>query len=304
MMTEQAVISLGNVRKSYKGGFDLGPINLEVEPGRIVAVVGPNGAGKSTLFKILMNLIQPDSGNAALFGRAYPRDEVEIKRSIGYVPEREVGHDEMSATTMGEFISHWYPRWNHGLYQDLLVRYEVDPYRRFGELSRGAQRRLSFALALAKGTELLLLDEPTAGVDPFGRREILEDISRFVHLGAGVKTAVFATHVMEEARRIADHVVLLADGKCLGLHEKRALLEGWKTFWVGGEPGADVPGVVEVEVGRPTRIVTDSPEETAEALSSENVRIVREGSVDLEKILSYLMRRREERHIRSAHTGE
>jgi ABC-2 type transport system ATP-binding protein len=293
-MTRHPVISLGDVRKSYPA-FDLGPINLEVKPGHIVAVVGPNGAGKSTMFGILMNLIRPDSGYVALFGRAHPQEEVEIKRRVGYVPERAQGHDEMSANTLGEFVSRWYPLWNQELYRDLLMRYEVDPYKRFGELSRGVQRRLSFALALARGTELLLLDEPTAGVDPFGRKEMLEDISRFVHRGAGVKTVVFATHVMEEARRIADDVVLLADGTFLGLHEKGTLLEGWKTFWVEEVPQAEVPGVVEVEVGRPTRIVTDSPEETAEWLSSENVRIVREGSVDLETVLSHLSRRSTER---------
>ena len=197
---------------------------------------------------------------------------------------------DLSVNTLGAFVSHWYPRWNQELYRELLVRYEVDPYKRFDKLSRGDQRRLTFALALAQGTELLLLDEPTAGVDPFGRKEMLEDISRFVHLGAGVKTVVFATHVMEEARRVADHVVLLADGKSLGLHEKRTLLKGWKTFWVDRVPGGDVPGVVEVKAGSPTCIVTNSPEETAKALFSENVQIVYEGPVDLEKVLSHLSR--------------
>jgi ABC-2 type transport system ATP-binding protein len=303
-MTEYPVISLEDVRKSYGGGFELGPIDLEVEPGRIVAVVGPNGSGKSTLFGILMNLLHPDSGHVSLFGRTYPQGEVEIKRRIGFVPERATGHDDLSATTLGEFVSHWYPRWNQDLYRDLLVRYEVDPYKRFDELSRGAQRRLSFALALAQGTELLLLDEPTAGVDSFGRQEILEDISRFVHLGAGLKTVVFATHVMEEARRIADYVAFLVDGKLLGYFEKDVLLKGWKTLWVDGVPGEDVPGIVEVEDGNPVRIVSDSPRETTETLSARNVRIVRKGRVDLEEILKYLMRRRGEKRIRSSRTGE
>ena len=302
-MTGHPVISLEDVRKSYRG-FELGPISLEIEPGHIVAVVGPNGAGKSTLFEILMNLIHPDSGNVSLFGLDHPQDEVEIKQRIGYVPERAAGHDDMSATTLGEFVSHWYPRWNQELYRDLLVRYGVGPHKRFDELSGGARRRLSFALALAQGTELLLLDEPTAGVDPPYRREMLEDISRYVRLGSGVKTVVFATHVMEEARRIADYVALLADGRLLGLFEKDVLLKKWKTFWVDGEPGADVPGVVEVEVGSPTRIVTNSPEETARALYSQNVRIVRRGRVDLEEILEYLTRWRGEKRIRSSHTGE
>jgi ABC-2 type transport system ATP-binding protein len=292
-MTEHPVISLRDVRKSY-GDFELGPVDLSVEPGHIVAVVGPNGSGKSTLFGILMNLIQPDSGEVSLFGGTYPGDEVAIKRRIGYVPERSVGHDEMSASALGEFLSRWYPTWDQGLYQDLLLRSEIDPDKRFGKLSKGVQRRLSFALALATGPELLLLDEPTAGIDPFARTEILEDLSRFVHHSDG-RTVVFATHVMEEARRIADHVVLLADGEFLGLHEKGVLLNGWETFWVDREAEGGVPGVVEVEVGSPTRIVSDSPDETAEALSSENIRIVRKGSVDLEEILSHLARRSKER---------
>jgi ABC-2 type transport system ATP-binding protein len=154
------------------------------------------------------------------------------------------------------------------------------------------QRRLAFALAAASGSELLLLDEPTAGVDPFARREMLEDISRFMQ--DGDRTVVFATHVMEEVRRIADYVVLLVDGDFLGLHEKDALLERWRTLWVDREPEGDVPGVVGVESGRPTRIVSDSPQETGEALWAENIRIVRSGALDLEEVLSHLMRRSEE----------
>ena len=291
-MTERPVISLEDVRKSY-GNFELGPIDLEVEPGHIVAIVGPNGSGKSTLFGILTNLIRPDSGNVALFGGTYPRDEVEIKRRVSYVPERATGHDEMSANSLGAFVSHSYPQWNRALYRDLLMRYEVDPYKKFGQLSRGVQRRLSFALALAASPDLLLLDEPTAGVDPFGRKKILEDISRFVHRDAGVKTVVFATQVMEEAMRIADHMVLLTNGESLGLHEKGALfalLDRWKTFWVEGKPGADVPGAAEIEPGSPTRVVTHSPEKTAEWFSSHNVRIVRKGPVDMETVFTHLSR--------------
>ena len=290
-MTQGPVISLKDVRKSY-GGFELGPVNLSVEPGYVVALVGPNGGGKSTLLGMLMNLIQPDSGEVTLFGCTYPDDEVAIKRRIGYVPERPVGHDEMSASSLGEFVSRWYPRWDRRLYEGLIDRARVAPDKRFGELSKGVQRRLAFALALATGSELLLLDEPATGVDPFVRREMLEDVSRFVRDGHhGDGTVVFATHVLEEVRRIADYVAILVDGEFLGLHEKDALLEGWKTFWVDREPDAEVPGVVEVERGSLTRIVSDSPEETAGALSARDIRIVRNGPLDLEEILSHLMRR-------------
>jgi ABC-2 type transport system ATP-binding protein len=304
-MTETPVISLKDVRKSY-GNFELGPVDLEIEPGYVVAVVGPNGGGKSTLIRLLMNLIQPDSGDVRLFGGTYPDDEVAIKRRIGYVPERSLGHDEMSAKSSVEFVSRFYPTWDRWLYEDLFERLDIEPDRRFGELSKGVQRRLSFALALATGSELLILDEPTAGVDPFARREMLEYISRFMN--DGDRTVVFATHVMEEVRRIADYVVFLADGEFLGLHEKDALLEEWKTFWVDTEPEEDVPGVVEVEGGSPVRLVSGSPRETAEALSARNVRIVRSGALDLEEILSHLMRRNEEgrreaSRVESRHEG-
>jgi ABC-2 type transport system ATP-binding protein len=297
-MKETPVLSLRGTRKVY-GDFEFGPIDLRVEPGYVVAVVGPNGGGKSTLMRMLMNLVQPDSGEVRLFGGAYPDDEVAIKRRIAYVPERPVGHDEMGAKSLGEFVLRFYPRWDQRVYQDLLRRARVEPDKRFGELSKGVQRRLSFALALATGAELLLLDEPTAGVDPFARREMLDEVSRFMeggHRGDG-RTVVLATHVMEEVRRVADYVAFLVDGSLRGLYEKDALLEGWRSFWVDGEPEGGVPGVVEVEGGSPSRLVSDSPRETVGALSAQNARVVGSGALDLEEILSHLMRKSGEQSV-------
>jgi ABC-2 type transport system ATP-binding protein len=99
---------------------------------------------------------------------------------------------------------------------------------------------------------------------------------------------------MEEVRRVADYVVFLLDGYFLGLHEKDALLEQRKTLWVNREPVGDVAGAVEVEDGSPTHIVFDSPRETGEALSAENIRTIRSGTLDPEEILSHLMRRGKE----------
>jgi ABC-2 type transport system ATP-binding protein len=182
---------------------------------------------------------------------------------------------------------------------------EIEPDNKFGELSAGTQRRLTVALAMATGSELLLLDEPTAGLDPFARRRVLEGISRFMtDERYGDRTVVFATHVLEEVRRIADYVAFLVDGKLLGLFEKDALLDRWKTFWLDREPEIDVPGMIERESSNPARIVSDSPRETEEALCAQNIRIVRSGALDLEEILSHLMRRSGDRHISSSFTGE
>jgi ABC-2 type transport system ATP-binding protein len=296
-MTRTPVISLRDVRKSYKA-FDLGPINLAVQAGFVIAIVGPNGGGKSTLFEMLMNLLKPTSGEINLFGGAYPRDEVAIRQKIGYAPERPSGYDGLSPKALREVVSHFYPRWDQRFYEDLLEGVAVEPDEKFGELSEGTRRRLTFALAAATGSELLLLDQPTAGLDPFARREIFEGVSRFMADGRhGDRTVVFTTHVMEEVRRIADYVAFLVDGNLLGLFEKEALLEGWKTFWLDRKPKSHVPGLVGVEGANPVRIVSDSPRETAEALGAQNVRIIRSGPLDLEEILSHLMRRREERRF-------
>lgn len=299
-LPQSPMISLESVRKSYKGGFELGPIDLEIKPGHVVAVLGPNGAGKSTLFGMLMNLLNPDSGKVTLFGLSHPRDEVAIKQRIGYVPEYDLFHDKMSAEYLGGFVSHWYPNWNQELYEDLIGRARIDPRQKFGKLSKGLKRRLHFALALAVGPRLLLLDEPTTGVDLFARREMLEDAWRFVRDGRDgegtQRTVVFATHAVEEARQIADQVVFLADGQFLGLHDKGVLLDGWKTLLVDGRPEEDTPGVVELECGSPTRVVSDSWRETELSLSAQDVRVVREESITLEEVLSHLMHTsREER---------
>src|SRR5215217_2076745 len=123
-MNGTPVISLREIGKSY-GNFELGPVNLNIEAGYVVAVVGSNGGGKSTLIRMLMNLVQPDSGELKLFGGIYPDDEVAIKQRVGYVPERSLGHDEMSAKAMGEFVSRFYPGWDQRLYEDLLQRARI-----------------------------------------------------------------------------------------------------------------------------------------------------------------------------------
>lgn len=286
-MTDAPIISLESVEKSY-GNFTLGPVNLEIESGYVVAVVGPNGSGKSTLFRMLMNLSHPGSGEVSLFGGGYPEDEVEIKQRVGYVPETAVGHDEMTAKDLARFVSRWYPRWDQKFYEDLVDRSDIETDKRFKDLSKGMRRRLSFALAAATRAELLLLDEPTDGVDPFARREMLEEI--VAHVQDGERTVLLATHVMEEVRRIADYVAFLVDGAFLGLYEKDALLERWRTLWVSGKPGAETPGVVEIEDGNPVRVVSDSPSETEDALARDGIRVVRSGALDLEEILAHLMR--------------
>ena len=296
-MSQTPLISLRDLRKSYRD-FEFGPVDLEVEAGYVVTVIGPNGSGKSTLFGMLMNLIQPDSGERELFGLSYPKDEVAIKQRIGYVPERSLGHDGMRVKDLAEFVSYWYPHWDWRLYREIVGPLDIDSDRPFGRLSKGVQHRLSFALALATGADLLLLDEPTSGVDLLARKEMLEeDIPRFMEAGDKTRNraVVFSTHVVEEVRCVADYVAVLVDGEFRGLHAKDTLLKRWKTLWVDREPEGAIAGAVEVKGGSLTRIVSDSPEETAEALLAQSIRIICREAMDLKEILSHLMRKKRAR---------
>jgi ABC-2 type transport system ATP-binding protein len=284
-----AVISIQNVTRSY-GAFRLGPVDLEIEPGYVVGIVGPNGSGKTTLFRMLMNLTTPDSGEIELFGTRFPEEEASIKQRIGYMPESPIGYEEMTPSTLGAFVSYWYPGWDQRCFDAFLANAGIPADKRFGDLSKGMQRRVSFALARASDADLLLLDEPTSGVDPFARREMMDEISNYMQ--DGDRTVLMATHSMEEVRRMCDYVVLIHDGSYVGKYEKDALLEQWRTLWVDREPPASVPGVVRIDPGTPVRIVTNNPGETEQELSWEGIQVIRRGPVDLEEILGFLMRER------------
>lgn len=280
------VLSVTKLSKSY-GDFRLGPIDLDIEPGYVVAVVGPNGSGKSTLFRMLMNLISPDVGDVRLFGKSYDDGEVGIKQRVAYLPERSIGQETMTAAELGAFHARWYSSWNGTQYQAALKAMGIERGKPFGQLSKGMQRRLAFALATSTEADVLLLDEPTDGVDPFARRDMLADISRFMQQGD--RTVLFATHNMDEVRRIADYVMFLVDGAFLGLFEKDALLEQWRTLWLDKAPATDTPGVVVVDTANPVRVVSSQWRETAEALEAQDVSIVRSSAIDLTEILAHLM---------------
>lgn len=283
-------VSLAGVTKSY-GGFTLGPVHLTLEPGYVSAIVGPNGSGKTTLFRLLMGLSRPDDGEVRLLGGRLPEDEVEVKRKVGYVPERAVGHDDLTAGELGLFVSRWYPEWDEACYRRLVERFEVDPKTSYAKLSRGTQKRLSFAAALACRPKLLLLDEPTDGVDPIARRTMLDEISAFADDPAGGRAVLLATHDMEEVRRIADYVAFLAKGRFLGLHEKDSLLASWRAFWVEKVPHGNLPGVTSAESGAPVRLVSDAPRETRAALEERGVGVLKSAPLELDEILTHLVRR-------------
>lgn len=281
------VISMQDVTKSY-GSFRLGPLDLELEPGYVYAVVGPNGSGKSTMFRLLMNLVHPDAGEVRLFDKT-GEDDVSAKARIGYVPERTTGQEQMKVGDLGAFTARWFPTWDLAGYEGALDAMGVERSKQFGTLSKGMQRRVAFALALASDPELLVLDELTDGVDPFARRDFVAEIGRYME--PGDRTIVFATHNMDEVRRLADFVIFLVDGAYLGMYEKDALLDSWRRIRVERLPDEELPGVVRVGHDWPAELVSEEWRATAAALEERGIVVEQAAPLELAEILEELMTR-------------
>jgi ABC-2 type transport system ATP-binding protein len=282
--------SITAVRKSYGNAFQLGPLDLRLEPGFITAVVGPNGSGKSTLFRMLMGLTQADNGTIRLFGGTYPQDDVAIKRRIGYVPET-TDYEELFRTVgdLVAFTASWYPTWDSRRYADLAERFGIGgDQQRIRGMSKGTQRKLALTVALSHQPDLLLLDEPSSGLDPFAWRQMLDELHDFVKQDG--KAVLMATHIMDEVKRLADYVVFLYNGRQIGQFEKDALLDEWRLFWVQGAPArlGSLPGVVAVQEGSPTQLLTRSPVETEAALKEYGIDVLRRQPLELDEIFMHM----------------
>jgi ABC-2 type transport system ATP-binding protein len=216
------VLMLDNVCKSYSG-FDLRNVSFELPRGYIMGFVGPNGAGKTTTIRLIMNLARPDSGHITVLGQQMPANQIELKRRIGYVPENHEFYSDMTVEWTAHFVRRHYPTWNEERFRDSLRRYDVDPRKKVGALSKGTRAKLAMALALAHHPELLILDEPTSGLDPVVRRELLSDLLEFV--ADGNRSVLFSTHITSDLERVADYITLIVNGQVAASDEREAMLE-------------------------------------------------------------------------------
>lgn len=216
---------LKGVRKDY-GDFRLRISDLALERGYVMGLVGRNGAGKSTTIKILMNLVYPDGGDVRVLGLRQPRDEMEIKRRVGYVSEEPVFYGDMTVAWMARLVRGYYPTWDDGLFRAYLRKFAIDPYKKVKELSRGTKVKLALTLALSHRPELLILDEPTSGVDPVVRHEILEEIGEIIRDEG--RTVLLSSHITQDIERVADYVAIIERGEVVDFSDKESILDRWK----------------------------------------------------------------------------
>lgn len=195
-------------------GFTLGPLSLELRPGERVALVGPNGAGKSTTLRAIAGRLSRYQGSVRVLGSEARDAPVELRSRVGVLGEELLGFDWMTVREHMQLLAAFYPTWDEERVARLARRMELPWDTRLANLSKGNRVKVSLVAALAFGPEVLLLDEPTSGIDPVMRAELLSQVDECAPLG-GECAVVFSTHILEDVEALADRVILLSDGRVL-----------------------------------------------------------------------------------------
>jgi len=210
-MTEP-VIELDGVDKTYRC-FVLSDVRLRLEAGQIMGFVGPNGAGKSTTIRILMAMVRPDRGTVRVLGRDLPAEQAAAKRDIGFVSEDMRLHANATLGWHMRLVASIYPGWDPKYAEALLGRFNLQAEQQIKHLSHGERVKATLLLVLARRPRLLLLDEPTTGLDPRSKLEVQSFIEEV--MATHDATIVLTTHDMDEATRLCHRLAILADGRVI-----------------------------------------------------------------------------------------
>lgn len=216
------ILEINNLVKRYKD-FKLGEISLSLEPGTILGIVGPNGAGKTTLIKSILGMVVKESGDIKVFGKNLETDGVEIRDRIGFVSNEISVKDLVTPKLLGKIYGNFYSKWNQELYDDYLLRFELPPSKRLNKLSQGMQMKTSLAFALSHDADLLILDEPTAGLDPIFREEIIDILLQ--KLEDTSKSIIISSHITSDLDKCADYLLVMNKGKTLLSGAKDEIIE-------------------------------------------------------------------------------
>lgn len=206
-----AVIETTELTKSYGDHEAVRGLNLSVQAGSVCAFLGQNGAGKSSTIKMLLGMIHPTSGRGSVLGHCIDkeRESLLIRQKVAFVAEDKRLYDYMSVSQIIQFTKSFFPKWNHALEVRLLEQFELPPERKIRQLSKGMRTKLALLLGFARGCELLILDEPTEGLDPVAIEDVLQIV---VSLAAQGTTIFFSSHQIAEVEQVADHVVMIDRG--------------------------------------------------------------------------------------------
>ena len=206
-----AAIDVANLSRRFDSKLALDQVALAVPRGCVFGLVGENGAGKTTLIKHLLGLLRAETGTVRVFGRDPVADPVGVLGRIGYLSEARDLPPWMRVDELLRYSQAFYPKWDTSYAESLRKQFTLEPAAKIKNLSRGESAKAGLLIALAHRPDLLLLDEPSSGLDPVVRRDILEAIIRTV--ADEGRTVFFSSHLLDEVERVSDQVAMLVEGK-------------------------------------------------------------------------------------------
>jgi ABC-2 type transport system ATP-binding protein len=227
--------------------FALRDIDLALPEGEVMGLVGANGAGKTTLLRLLTGLAAPDAGHVEVLGHVLPAAQVEAKRGIGFASEDMRLYRGQSLAWHMDLVRRIYPEWDDAYAEVLLRRFDLRPQQALGGFSHGQRVKALLLLCLARRPRLLLLDEPTTGLDPVARAEVLEALADV--LRDERRSVLFSSHNTHDIEQLADRITFLHQGRLVASCDKESFLERWRrVLCLGGAvPGlADWPELAQV----------------------------------------------------------
>ncbi|MEG2511577.1 MAG: ABC transporter ATP-binding protein, partial [Bacilli bacterium] len=215
-------IEINNLKKSFKE-FKLDILKFNVKEGYITGFIGPNGSGKTTTIKLIMNMLFKDEGSIKILGTEVSNDNISIKEKIGYVGETSGYLGESKLKNIKKMVCRFYKDWDDSLYNKYIRKFKLDENKIYKELSSGEKRQFDLIIALSHHPKLIIMDEPTANLDPLVRNEFLEILQE--HMENEDVTVFYSTHITSDLDKASDYIALIFEGKIILYGEKDTLIE-------------------------------------------------------------------------------
>ena len=235
-MSAAEAIHVDGVTVRYGRKTAVDGVTLNVAPGSVYALLGRNGAGKSSLVRCVLGEQKPESGKVSLLGEDVWSHRASLMQRVGVVSEEADAPPTMRVDALARFSASLYPRWDRAAFDERLTRFAVAPRARYGDLSKGQKKQVSVALALAQEPELLVLDDPTLGLDVVARKSLFEEV--IAELADRGTTVFLTTHDLAGVETIADRVAMMVDGRIVLDEELESLKSRFRRVRFAAQPTA------------------------------------------------------------------
>jgi len=225
-------IEIRNLSKDLDN-FTLNINKLDIKKGFITGFIGPNGSGKTTTIKLIMNMLNKDNGTIKIFDEEYKLDDTSIKEIIGYVGDIPGYMKEVKFKDIKKSIAPFYKNWDENLYNYYLKKFDINENKVYKESSKGQQKKFELIITLAHHPKLIIMDEPTANLDPIVRNEFVEVLQE--HMDKDGVTVFYSTHITSDLDKVGDYLVFIYKGKIILSSDKESILENHRIIKGGKE---------------------------------------------------------------------